>query len=140
VVLRLARLVLILGGALMTIAGACATGVGIVAPAWLHSLLPPVQVDAPAVGGATVALGCATIGLGLVQLTIGLLLPRPARWLSAAAVTLSALLGAAWLSVAVVLATESATASSVWFLVGAGALVLVAIAYLAAALSIARVP
>jgi hypothetical protein len=137
-VLRLARLVLILGGGLMTIAGAAAVGAGIGAPSWLHSLLPPVQIDTAAVGGATVALGCVTIALGLAQVAIGMTMPPSAGQLTAVAVTLCALLGAAWLSLAVVLATEYVSASSVWFLVGAGASVPVAVAYLAAAVSIAR--
>jgi len=86
---RWARAVLAGGGLVAVIAGATGIGLGRGAAGWLYSLLPPVEIDAAAVGGATVALG---IGLGLVgalQLLAAARYGRQPAWERTATATLA---------------------------------------------------
>ncbi len=52
-----AVLLLLVIGALLAVAGAAGVVVGTVYAEWLYSLLPPVLIDAAAVGGAATASG-----------------------------------------------------------------------------------
>ena len=67
--LRLAVPFLFVAGAMLCLAGAAASAVGLLNPHLISDQLPPEAViDAAAVGGATVALGVAIGVLGLIHL------------------------------------------------------------------------
>lgn len=119
---RLPRLLLIVGGALLLVAGAAGVVAGIAIPDRLHALLPPVVIDVAAIGGATVALGVAIGLVGSAQLLIGLLLGR-GEWTAAGVLSLG-LLAALVLALGVALLTEVAAGAAGW-LVAPGACLLV---------------
>ena len=76
---RPARAIAILvgAGAILCLAGAAATGVGLLNPNLISDRLPPeALIDAAAVGGAAVALGVATAGLGLIHVATAIALRR----------------------------------------------------------------
>jgi hypothetical protein len=106
----------------MLLAGGAGVVTGIAIPDRLHALLPPVVIDAAAIGGATVALGVAMGVVGLAQLLMGLLLGR-GSWAAAGVVSLG-LLAALFLALGVALLTEVAAGADDW-LVAPGACLLV---------------
>ena len=60
---------LLLGAALLlTVAGLVGIALGLFFAPWLHDLLPPVLIDAAAVGGAATALGALLLGLAAAHL------------------------------------------------------------------------
>jgi len=112
--------------------------VGWRAAGWLYSLLPLVQIDAAAVGGAAFSLGLAIGVVGVVQLVAAVRVGRRSEWERTATVTLTALIGATLASFGVAAFTAAATAKQPW-LVAAGLVLLVAaVAYGASAWRLAR--
>jgi hypothetical protein len=67
---------LLLAGGLLAAAGAVGLVIGIVFAAWLYSLLPPLQIDVAAVGGAATATGVVLLLLGLAHGLAALALQR----------------------------------------------------------------
>lgn len=134
----LPRLVLGLGGVVLLVTGLVGIALGATSGPFLRSLLPPVVVDAAAVGGATVALSGLLLLIGAAQLALAAWAGAQRRWTTASAVIVSGLLASAFLAGAVVSVTEAARSGSVVMLgLGACALV-VALAYAAASLALAR--
>lgn len=72
----MAVVLLLLAGGLLAAAGAVGLVIGLVFAAWLYSLLPPLQIDAAAVGGATTATGVLLLLLGLAHGLAALALRR----------------------------------------------------------------
>jgi hypothetical protein len=133
----LPRLVLIIGGVLMVIAGSAGIVLGATSGPFLRSLLPRVVVDAAAVGGAAVALSSVIVAVGVLQLALARAVSSRSRWPIAAAVILTAFLAAIGVAIAVVSVTEAAVAhTAVMLAVGAAALV-IALAYAAASVQLA---
>jgi hypothetical protein len=135
---RWPRVVLAVGGGVMVLAGAGGMALGTGGGAFVRALLPPVAVDASAVGGATVALSAVVVGFGAVQLLLARAVSRPGRWTAAAAVILSGLLAAASLAVAVVSATQAAAGGPAALLAVAATMLVIALAYAAASMTLAR--
>jgi hypothetical protein len=67
---------LLISGVVLTGAGLVALVVGVWLAGWLYSLLPPLIIDADAVGGATAASGYVLTGLGMAHLASAQLLRR----------------------------------------------------------------
>jgi hypothetical protein len=63
----LAVALLLLAGGLLAAAGSAGLVIGLAFAAWLYSLLPPLQIDAAAVGGAATATGVVLLLLGLAH-------------------------------------------------------------------------
>jgi hypothetical protein len=135
---RWPRIVLATGGVLALLVGVSGIVVGWRAAGWLYSLLPVLQIDAAAVGGAAVSLGIAIGVVGIVQLAAAVRVGRRSEWERTATITLTALIGATLASFGVAAFTAAATASQPW-LVAAGLVLLgAAVAYGASAWRLAR--
>jgi len=137
-VLGFARLVLSVGGTAALVSGALLIGLGLFAGAWLHALLPPLVIDARAVGGAAFALGIFAAAAGVVQLATAAWVGREGRWVTASAAVLAGIFASLLVACAVAAATEAARGGSAWFLGGTLALLIAATAYGAAAWGLSR--
>ncbi len=135
---RLARALLVVGGGVVFAAGIAGVAVGLLIPDRLEALLPPVAVDAAAIGGASVALGVLLLAAGLVQATVGLLLGR-GDWAHAAGAVILGLLGALLLAVAVAMLTEVGAGAPAWLVAPGLALASLALLYGTAAWRLAGV-
>ena len=124
-----ARLVLAVGGTIVLICGLILAALGLVAGAWIRSLLPEVVIDARAVGGAAFALGVFLAAAGAAQLVIAAALRRAGRWMMAGAAVLAGILGSLLVACAVAAVTEVARGGSPVLLVAALALAVAAVAY-----------
>jgi hypothetical protein len=135
---RWPRIVLATGGVLALLLGVSGIVVGWRAAGWLYSLLPVLQIDAAAVGGAAVSLGIAIGVVGIVQLAAAVRVGRRSEWERTATITLTALIGATLASFGVAAFTAAATANQPG-LVAAGLVLLGgAVAYGASAWRLAR--
>lgn len=81
---------LLASGLALILGGLAAIVVGTWLATWLYGLLPPVIVDAKAVGGAATATGAALTLLGALHLACGALLGRGLQAVLAPAVVLAA--------------------------------------------------
>jgi hypothetical protein len=111
----------------------CAAGVaaGLLFAERLFALLPPVTIDAAAVGGATVALGIAIGLLGVIHLALAVALRRGAHAAVVPSIVLCAamtVLSLAWAVAALVSAVSGSAPAAAMLAAGVG-LTLVAGAY-----------
>jgi len=111
----------------------CAAGVGagLLLAERLFALLPPVTIDAAAVGGATVALGLAIGLLGVAHLLLAIGLRRGVRLVVVPSIVLCAamaVLSLAWAVAALVSAASGSAPPAAMLVAGIG-LLLVAAAY-----------
>lgn len=136
--LSFARLVLAVGGTAMLIGGLALAALGLFAGPWLRSLLPPVVIDAQAVGGAAFALGVFFALAGAAQIVAAASIARGGRWVAASAAVIAALLASLLAACAVAAATEAARGGSLWFLAGSLALMAAALSYGGGAWGLAR--
>ena len=129
---RLAWAILLVGGAVLVLAGVASIAVGILNPALISSQLPPeAAVDAPAVGGAAVALGAATAFLGLTHGVMALALWRGVRVAATGAVVLASTMAvlALGFAVAAVVSIASGSAPAIYMVPAAIGLGLGVIGY-----------
>lgn len=99
-------------GLVLLLLGAAAIGAGLVFAERIRAMLPPVAIDAAAVGGALVALGGAAGLLGAAHLAVALAIRRRARRAAVPAIVLSAVMS--------VVTLGWATAALVSFASGSG--------------------
>jgi len=125
---RFARILLLAGGGLLVAGGIAGLVAGAAVPDRLYALLPPLVIDAAAVGGATVALSAAILVGGAVELSVGFRLGR-APWAASAALIVLAVTGALLLAIGVALLTEVAAGASAWLAVPGMVLVATAAAH-----------
>ena len=128
---RLALTLLAVIGLVFAVAGISGVVVGVVYAAWLYSLLPPVLIDAPAVGGAATASGVLLLSLaGLHLLAVIGLVRRDGRALTPIVVLASSmsLLAIGWGVAALVSAASGSGPAAAMLPAGIG-LGLVAVAY-----------
>jgi hypothetical protein len=137
-VLAFARLVLVVGGTTVLICGLILVALGLVAGAWIHSLLPEVVIDAQAVGGATFALGVFLAAAGAAQLAVAAAVRRAGRWVMAGAAVLAGILASLLVASAVAAVTEVGRGGTPWLLAAALALAVASIAYAAVAWQLGR--
>jgi hypothetical protein len=135
---RWPRVVLATGGVLALLVGVGGIVVGLRAAGWLYSLLPALQIDAAAVGGAALSLGLAIGIVGVVQLVAAVRVGRRSEWERTATVTLTALIGATLASFGVAAFTAAATANQPWLVVAGLVLTCAAVAYGVSAWRLAR--
>lgn len=133
--LRRVSLVLASAGAALLVAGLGVATIGLARPDLISSQIPPGFIDTPAVGGATFALGVGLVLLSLCHLLTALALRRHVRGAATLAVVLASIMGvlAFLFAVAAVVSLASGSAPAHIMLPAAGALVIGAIAYGAAA-------
>jgi hypothetical protein len=135
-----ARRVLVLGTAVWILLGAVALLLAAVGTDNLLAWLPPLAIDADALGGALTAVGLALVATGVTHLVVLLGLRRRRRWASSAGALLASVLAIASLALAAT-AFSSAVRESAYALplIGAGSLVALAAAgYGIAAVRLAR--
>src|SRR5574338_289085 len=137
------RPVLLLGlvGLALLAFGALSAAVGLWFSDWLLAQLPPVTIDASAVGGAAFALGVSAAMLGAVHILMALLLARAGNRVAVAGVVLTAsmaVLAVAWASAALVSAASGSAPVAQMLPAGIGLLVL-AVAYAWATADLVRV-
>lgn len=133
---RLARPLLLGCGALLVLIGLAGLVVGVLLPDRVLALLPPVDADAAAIGGAMVTLAVASVAVGVALVALGLWMGR-ARWVGAVATVVLGMLAALLTAFGVALLTEVAAGASAWLLVPGGVLLGVAAACATAALTLA---
>jgi hypothetical protein len=122
---------LALAGVVLLLICAAGVAVGLLFAERLFALLPPVTIDAAAVGGAAVALGVAIGLLGVVHLALAVGLRRGARAAAVPAIVLCAamaVLSLAWAVAALVSAASGSAPVAAMLAAGIG-LLLVAAAY-----------
>lgn len=123
---------LLLGAALLlSVAGLVGIALGLFFAPWLYDLLPPVLIDAAAVGGAATAIGVVLLGLAAAHLAAALGLIRGIALLHTPAVVLCvamAVLSVAW-AVAALVSAAAGTGIPAAMLPAALGLGLVACAY-----------
>jgi len=124
-------ILLALAGVVLLVACAAGVSAGLLLAERIYALLPPVTIDAAAVGGATVALGVAAGLLGLLHLALAVALRRAVLAAVVPTIVLCATMAVLAISWAVAALVSSASGSGPpAAMVGAGiGLVLVAAAY-----------
>jgi hypothetical protein len=135
-----ARAILALGAVIWLLAAGVGIGLARLGVDRLLALLPPLSIDADAVGGALTAIAIALGGIGLAQVVILFGLRRGGTWARTAGVLLSAVLSMVSLALgAAALASAVRDASSAApLLVGAGGATLAAVGYAVAAIGLAQ--
>ncbi|MGH2356759.1 MAG: hypothetical protein ACRDGJ_01950 [Candidatus Limnocylindria bacterium] len=101
--------VLLVGAAVWSIVGVGGLGLGTMGAGWLHALLPPVVIDAAALGGGVTAMGASILGIGLAHAAVLAGLRRDQRWARSAALLLAATLAVGLLALAAAAATSAVT-------------------------------
>lgn len=129
--LVLATRFLLLVGVVLILVGSAAAVLAVVDPAGVRAQLPPVAIDAAAVGGALSALGFGCVALGLAHLVAVAGLRRRVGWAPTATVVLAATLGMLWLAAAVAALVSAPQAAG--FALGGIGLAGMALAYAACA-------
>lgn len=128
---RTAALLLGVISALLVIGGIAGVAVGVLFAEWLHSLLPPVLIDAPAVGGAATASGVVLLMLAGLHVVgaIGLARNDPRSFTPVAALAAAmSLLAFGWAVAALVSAASGSATPALMVPAGIG-LGLLAVAY-----------
>ena len=91
------RTVLVIGAAFWLLGGIGGIGLAVVGRDWLLSSLPPLAIDADALGGALIAVAMVVVAIGLAHLGVLIGLARGWRWVRSAGALLAAVLAAALL-------------------------------------------
>lgn len=118
---------LLVVGVLLILVGSFAAVLAVTDPAGVRAQLPPVAIDAAAVGGALFALGFGSVALGLAHLVVVAGVRRRAGWATTATVVLAATLSMLWLAAAVAALVSAPYGAG--FLLGGIGLGVVALAY-----------
>jgi len=135
-----ARTILLVGTIFWLAAGAGGIAVAVLGTDRLMSLLPPLAIDAGAVGGALLTMALALVAVGCAHAVVLLGLRRETRWASSAGALLGAVLAVACVALsaaALASATRDPALASV-LLVGAAGAALAAIGYGFVAVRLAR--
>lgn len=115
--------VLLVGAVAWSIVGIAAMALGTFASERLHSLLPPLIIDAPALGGGVTALGAGLLAVSLTHAVVGAGLWRGFRWGLPAAILLTAIMASGLLALAAAgVSSAFAQPASALVLSAAGAL------------------
>ena len=136
----MARTVLIIGAVAWLLAGAGGFTLAAIGTAQLIALLPPLAVDADAVGGALTALALTLVATGTAHLFVVAGLRDGRRWARSAGVLLTALLAIVSIGLAATAVASAVRepAYGLQLLAGAAVGAVAAVAYLLAAVGLAR--
>ena len=119
--MRATRTVLVIGAAVWLLVGIGGIWLSVVGREWLISSLPPLAIDADALGGALTATALVVLAIGLAHLGVLIGLTRGWRWARSAGALLASVLAAALLGL-VAAAVSSAVREVAYALpLGAGA-------------------
>jgi len=135
-----ARTILFVGTIAWLLAGAAGIAVAVLGTDRLMSLLPPLAIDADAVGGALLTVALVLVGVGCAHLAVLIGLRRDLRWAGSAGALLGAVLAVACLALsaaALASATRDASLASALVVAAAGA-ALAAIGYGLVAVGLTR--
>jgi hypothetical protein len=114
-------------GVALVLIGAAAITISFADPERIRTLLPPLAIDASAVGGALAALGAGCVTLGVAHLAVAFGLRRRTPWAHPCAIVFSATLGMLWLAVAA--ASLVSAGRGVGYVLAAIGLTVLALAY-----------
>ena len=116
-------MVLLLGAVTWLLAGAAAIGLAVLGRAWLLSRLPPLAIDADALGGALTAMSGAMLAVGVAHVALLVGLARGWRWVQSAGALGAAVLAAVLLGLsAAAVSSAVRDAAYAWLLMGAALL------------------
>ena len=105
----MARSVLLAGAIIWVVAGAVAIGIGLLGSPRLQALLPPLQIDLDALGGAVVAVGVAVLAVGVAHAAVLLGMRAGHTSARSAGILLAATLCVLLLALAAASATSAVT-------------------------------
>lgn len=128
------------GAVVWLLAGIGGMGLAVFGRAWLLSRLPPLAIDADALGGALTAMALVVSAIGVAHLGVLVGLGRGWRWVWSAGALLAAILAAVLLGLAAA-AVSSALREATYALplIGAGSLAtLGTLGYVLVAVRLAR--
>lgn len=94
------RRVLLVGAVAWLLVGIVGIGLAVFGRAWLLTQLPPLAIDADALGGAVTAMALLVAGIGGAQLGVLVGLGRGWRWVWSAGALLASVLAALLLGLA----------------------------------------
>ncbi len=114
-------------GAALVLGGVAGITLAIVDPELVLAQLPPLAIDAAAVGGAVAALGASALAVGAAHLLVAAGIARGAAWSRTAGVVLCATFGTALLAGAVAALVSAGYGAG--FVAGAVALSMLSVAY-----------
>jgi len=117
--------VLLIAASGWSAAGLGGIALGTLGAEWLYAHLPPVLIDAAALGGGVTAMGVSLLAVGFAHVAVVAGLRRDQRWARSGALLLAATLGIALVALAVAAATSAVTFPSLAPALLAGALVAV---------------
>ncbi|MGH2379758.1 MAG: hypothetical protein ACRDG7_00845 [Candidatus Limnocylindria bacterium] len=134
------RTVFVIGAVAWLLVGIGMMGVAVLGSEWLLARLPPLAIDADALGGALTAMAVAMLTVGATHIVLLIGLARGSRWARSAGALVASVLAAILLGLAAA-ATSSALrdAANALPLIGAAVLAAVGVlAYLLVAVRLAR--
>lgn len=119
----MAAAILFVGAVAWSAVGLGAIALGTLGASWLHSQLPPLIIDAPALGGGVTAMGAGLVAVGATHGAVVGGLRRGYRWGVTAAILLTAVMAVALLALAAAaISSAFALPASALALSAAGAL------------------
>jgi hypothetical protein len=117
----MASLLLAVAAAVWLLAGVVVIAVGLGGAPWLMAQLPPLSIDAAAVGGAAVAIGIGLVGIAVFHVAVAMGVRAMRRWAVSSGVLLSATMAVGLVAVALAAGTTLARGSPAPWLLGAAA-------------------
>ncbi len=136
----MARTFLVIGAVAFLLAGVFTFALAAVGVERLLTMLPPLAIDADAVGGALTALALSFVATGTVHLFVVAGLRERRRWAASAGALLAGVLAAAFvgLATAAISSALRSPANALPLLMGAAAATFAAISYALVAVRLAR--
>jgi len=133
----MARTILLLGSIGWLVVAVIGLGVALLARDTLLAALPPLAIDADALGGALTVIAVAALGVGAAHAGVVVGLGRGSRWARSAGVLLASVMSVAFLALAATAAASALRESPIAFVLG-GACIAAALAAVGYALTAAR--
>lgn len=133
-------MVFVIGAAAWLLVGTGIMGVAVLGTEWLLARLPPLAIDADALGGALTAMAVGMLALGAAHIVLVIGLARGARWARSAGALVASVLAAVLLGLAAA-AVSSSLREAAYALPLIGSALLAAVgmlAYLLVAVRLAR--
>lgn len=96
----MARTVFLVGAAVWLLSGIAGIVLAAVGTESLLSLLPPLAIDAPALGGALTAVALALLAIGAAHVVVVAGISRELRWARSVGVLLASMLAIGWIALA----------------------------------------
>ena len=133
----MARTVLLIGTIVWLVVAVAGLGVALVGRHALLASLPPLAIDADALGGALTVIAVAALGIGTAHAGVVVGLGRGSRWARSAGVLLASVMAVAFLALAATAAASALRESPAAVVLG-GAFLAAALAAVSYALTAAR--